>query len=169
MKYSATSEVQKQFDQAMVEFLADTFVSFNETGQDTLKKLFDIADNKLNVKHPTAYSRMIMDAVKTTLNQVCGIIARERAHIPSIGITSDLLTSKGGDSYISLTLFWIDPKWRMLRFTPFVHPFSGRHTGVRISLELDVMIDDLNFDMKTDKDNYERCHGPILSPERIFL
>ena len=151
VKYSASSEKQKQFDQAMVAFLADTFVSFNVTGQDTFKKLFDIADKKLTVKHPTTYSRMVMDTAKTTLNQVCGIIAREKAHIPSVGITSDLWTSRGGDSYISLTLSWIDPKWRMQRFTPFVHPFPGRHTGVRISLELDDMMDDLNFDMNTDK------------------
>jgi len=39
----------------------------------------------------------------------------------------------------------------MLRFTPFVHPFPGRHTGDRISIELDTMLESLEFDDKTDK------------------
>ena len=39
-KYPTTSDKQKQFDQAMVEFLADTFVPFNVTAQDSFKKLF---------------------------------------------------------------------------------------------------------------------------------
>ena len=151
LKYSASSDKQKSFDEAMVDFLADTFVPFNVTGQDSFRKLFDIADRKLIVKHPTTYSRMVTDTAKTTLSQVCKIIAKEKADILSVGITTDLWTSRSGDSYISLTLSWIDPKWRMLRFTPFVHPFPGRHTGVRISLELDQMLEDLKFDAKTDK------------------
>ena len=39
-KYPTTSDKQKQYDQAMVEFLADTFVPFNVTAQDSFKKLF---------------------------------------------------------------------------------------------------------------------------------
>ena len=128
LKYSASSDKQKYFDEAMVDFLADTFVPFNVTGQDSFRKLFDIADRKLIVKHPTTYSRMVTDTAKTTLSQVCKIIAKEKADILSVGITTDLWTSRSGDSYISLTLSWIDPKWRMLRFAPFVHPFPGPNT-----------------------------------------
>ena len=70
VKYPSTSEKQKQFDQAVVNFLADTFVPFNVTGQDSFRKLFDIADRKLTVKHATTYSRMTNDASKDILSQV---------------------------------------------------------------------------------------------------
>ena len=151
IKYSATSDKQKEFDQAMVDFLADTFVPFNVVGQDSFKKLFDIANKRLTVKNPTTYSRMITDTAENTLAKVCQIIAREKTNILSVGITTDLWTSRGGDSYMSLTVSWIDPMWRMIRFTPFVHPFPGRHTGDRISVELDGMIEELKFDRGTDK------------------
>ena len=150
-KYPNTSEKQKKFDHAIVDFLADTFIPFNVTGQDSFKKLFDIADKRLAVKDRTTYSRMVDDSSKNILSQVCRIIAHEKDNILSVGLTTDLWTSRSGDAHMSLTVSWIDPDWNMLRFTPFVKPFPGRHTGVRISLQLDDMIDDLDFNVETDK------------------
>ena len=141
IKYTANSDKQKQFDRAVVDFLSDTFVPFNVVGQDSFKKLFDIADKKLTIKHPTTYSRMVTDTSKNILTQVCQIIAREKSNILSVGITTDLWTSRGGDSYMSLTFSWIDPKRRLLCFTPLVHPFPGGHAGDRIWLELDDMVE----------------------------
>ena len=94
---------------------------------------------------------MITETASNTLGQVCKIIAREKDNILYIGLTTDLWTSRSGDSFMSLTVSWIDPYWKMLRFTPYVQPFPGRLTGVRISLELDEMIDDLKFAVETDK------------------
>ena len=150
-KYPNTSEKQKKFDHAIVDFLADTFIPFNVTGQDSFKKLFNIADKRLAVKDRTTYSRMVDDSSKNILSQVCRIIAHEKDNILSVGLTTDLWTSRSGDAHMSLTVSWIDPDWNMLRFTPFVKPFPGRHTGVRISLQLDDMIDDLDFNVETDK------------------
>ena len=103
------------------------------------------------VKHPTTYPRMMSDRSNIIMGQVCKIIAAEKSHILSVGFTSDLWTSRAGDQFISLTMSWISPKWRMLRFTPFVHPFHGHHTGLRISLELDDMLEELGFESTTDK------------------
>ena len=120
-------------------------------GKESFIKLFDIADRKLTVKHPTTYSRMMNDTAQNVLSKVCQIIAIEKSQFLSVGVTTDLWTSRAGDSYISLTLSWINLKWEMLRFTPFVHPFPGRHTGNRISVELDDMFEELQFDATTDK------------------
>ena len=76
---------------------------------------------------------------------------KEKNNIFSVGLTTHLWTSRSGDAYMSLTLSWIDLNWRILCFTPFVQPFPGRHTGIKISLESVDMIDDLNFNVKTDK------------------
>ena len=70
LKYSSSSDKQKEFDEAIVTFLADTFVPFNVVGQDTFKKLFDIADRKLTVKHQTTYSHMVTDTAQNTLSKV---------------------------------------------------------------------------------------------------
>ena len=94
---------------------------------------------------------MVDDSSKNILSQVCRIIAHEKDNILSVGLTTDLWTSRSGDAHMSLTVSWIDPDWNMLRFTPFVKPFPGCHTDVRISLQLDDMIDDLDFNVETDK------------------
>ena len=46
---------------------------------------------------------------------------------------------------------FICPEWKMWRFTPFIHPFRGRHTGRKIQLELDEMVESLRLD-KDDLD-----------------
>ena len=71
---------------------------------------------------------------------------RSSEELVSIGFTTDLWTSRAGDSYISLTCSFIDHNWRLHRWTPFVRHFPGRHTGERIALKLDNMIEELGLD-----------------------
>ena len=44
------------------------------------------------------------------------------------------------DSFISLTVHFIDKDWTLHRWTPYVRYFPDRHTGVNIKLTLDDMI-----------------------------
>ena len=71
---------------------------------------------------------------------------RASEELVSIGFTTDLWTFRSGDSYISLTTSFIDHMWRMHRWTPFVRYFPGSHTGERIAITLDSMIEELHLD-----------------------
>ena len=70
---------------------------------------------------------------------------REEGDIKSVAFTTDIWTSRSQDSYISLTLHFIDKFWHLHRLTPFVKPFPQRHTGVNISIGLSDMIMELNL------------------------
>ena len=79
------------------------------------------------------------------MKQVHNIIAAVKTNLLSVGFTTDLWTSRAQDAYMSLTFSFIDDNWRLHRYTPFVKYFPGSHTGERIALELDEMIDELEL------------------------
>ena len=58
----------------------------------------------------------------------------------SVACTTDMWTSRVNDSYLSLTLHFIDGSFRLHRWTPFVRNFHGRHTGANIEAELSEMV-----------------------------
>ena len=57
-------------------------------------------------------------------------------------------TSDAGTSYCSLTVQFIDEKWKLHKYTPFCKEFKESHTGKNISLELDKMIEGLKLDIE---------------------
>ena len=60
-KYPNTSEKQKKFDHAIVDFLADTFIPFNVTGQTHSRSYstLQIRDSQLKIKRHTLAWLMI--------------------------------------------------------------------------------------------------------------
>ena len=107
-KYANDSNVQRDFDTAIVDFLCDSFTPFYATGRQSFRKLFDIANPRITVKHPTTYSRLANDMSKQILSDIYSIVSTLKHDLESVAYTSDLWTSRIGDSYLSLTLQFID-------------------------------------------------------------
>ena len=150
-KYDNDSVTQVKFDEAMVDFFADSFVPFYVAGRDSFRNVINVANKRITVKHPTTYSRKSEEVAKNVFGKVCDIIATFKDDLESVAFTTDLWTSRAEDCCISLTASFIDPSWRLHRWTPFVKPFLGRHTGVLISVELDKMIEALDLKDSTAK------------------
>ena len=74
------------------------------------------------------------------LQQVNDIIDQCKPQMESVACTTDKWTSRVNDSYLSLTLNFIDGSFRLHRWTPFVKNFHGRHTGANIEAELSEMV-----------------------------
>ena len=45
--------------EAIIDFLADAGVAFNVVGLDSFKKLMEIANRRIKLKHPATYSKMV--------------------------------------------------------------------------------------------------------------
>ena len=125
-------EKHSHFDDATVRFVAETGVSFHALGSESFKDVINVADRKLTVKHPTTISRKSGEYSQNVSNEVNDIIAAVKHDLFSVGFTTDLWTSRVGDSYISLTTTFIDKYLHMHRYVPFVRFFPNRHTGVNI-------------------------------------
>ena len=170
-KFSFTSseidkEMQDTFDEAVVDFAADNKVSFNVLGSESFKKMIRVVNRKIKTRHRTSYSKMTGRRANQIKQKICDSILAMRAQMQSVTFTTDLWTSDTGDSYCSLTVQFIDDDWNLHRFTPFCKHFKGKHTGKRIALSLDTMIEDLKLSL--DKLN-RYCVNDNASNQKLAI
>ena len=142
----AEKVVQEKFNDSLLEYIANYGVSFRQAAG--LKDVMSVVNRRIKVPSSWTLARGSDAKGKSVLAQVHKIMASVRAteELVSIGFTTDLWTSRSGDSYISLTTSFIDHNWRLHRWTPFVRYFPGSHTGERIAVQLDSMIEELGLD-----------------------
>lgn len=135
----------------MLDYLTEGhFPSFNSLESEGFKDLIEVADEKITVKSRFTYSRNIDEKHKNVLTEVCNIISADKSNMESIAFTNDCWTSRSNDPHISLTAHYIDEDFNLNNWTPFVKPFPGSHTGERIKVKLENMID--NFELPEDVD-----------------
>ena len=133
------------FDDAMVDFLAESGVAFRVAGLPSFKKLISIANKRVKVKHPMTYNRMVKVKADNIKKDLVHILNVAKADFTCVGFTTDLWTSRSGSPFMSLTVHFITKDWKLYRFTPYVAPFPARHTGKNISLSLDAMVEELGL------------------------
>jgi hypothetical protein len=104
-----------------------------------------IANKRINLKHPTTYSRLMKAKAAELKQDIMDIVAAVKGDLVCAGFTTDMWTSSAGDPFMSLTLHFIDKNWRLHRWTPYVAPFPASHTGKNISLGLDAMVEELGL------------------------
>ena len=69
------------------------------------------------------YSKEIIEQVKNLIQEYTDA---------SLAITTDIWSSRSQDSYISLTVHFVDKQFRLHRWTPAVTVFNQSHTGENI-------------------------------------
>ena len=141
-----TEIAQKNLDDAITHFLAESAVAFRIVDLESFKKIIKVANPKLNAKSKRFYSKLVSERADEMRKSLIYILEEQKAQVDTISFTSDIWTSQSGDPYICLTLQFIDADWNLWRFTPYVRSFPDRHTGVNISLNLDKMIEQLGLD-----------------------
>ena len=89
-----TKAKQTDFDDALVNFVAETGVSFNVLGSESFKELIGVANRQLHVKNPRTISRKVDGSARNVLSQVSDILSAVKSTIPSVGFTTDMWTSR---------------------------------------------------------------------------
>jgi hypothetical protein len=104
---------QTSYDKKLLELLACKFVPFEIVNSQEFKNFVFELDKTINLKHSTTYSRQmkdfsaeVLDDVKKAVDEFCNA---------SAAITTDLWTSRARDSYISITLHFVDKMFRLHR------------------------------------------------------
>ena len=139
--------LDKRVTEAIINFLADSGVAFSVVGRSSFIDLVKVANKRIKLKSPKTYMRLTKVRAEEIDQSIRDIIKtiRDQGDIKSVSFTTDIWTSRSQDSYISLTIHFIDRFWHLHRWTPFVKPFPERHTGKNISLGLEEMIQELNL------------------------
>ena len=137
--------VTKAFDDALVDFLAESGVAFRVASLPSFQKMINIANKRIKVKHPQSYNRMVKVKADAIKKDMVNIFTVAKEDFNCVGFTTDLWTSRSGNPFMSLTVHFISKDWKLFRFTPYVAPFPARHTGKNISLSLDAMVEELGL------------------------
>jgi len=85
---------------------------------------------------------MLYDKVKEGLQLE---FVKDFPNVTGVSFTTDLWTSRNNDSFMSLTIHFINSDFNLFSFFIACTPFTGRHTGVAIAVNLDTFIANLNL------------------------
>ena len=112
-KVDPQGAAQKQFDKLFVELLASNLLPFSLADSPEWHKIVEFLNKTVNIKTSTTYSKQtekyaaeIMADVKKMISDLCDAGG---------AVTTDLWTSRAGDSYISGTMHFIDKDFRLHR------------------------------------------------------
>ena len=113
-KVDPQGKKQSDYDRKLLEFLASQFVPFYVVDSEEFKAFVEELDKTINLKCSRTYSRQMEDLAIEVLAEVKKAV--EEYCKWSCAITTDLWTSRARDSYISVTLHFVDKLFRLHRF-----------------------------------------------------
>jgi len=109
-------DLDRRFHEALISHIAETCTPFHQYGE-SFQRLISVANKRIKVKSRHTLSRMASRKAEEVRNEIAAIIVSVMDDLLSLGFTSDLWTSRALDSYISLTLTFIDKEWLIHRFS----------------------------------------------------
>jgi len=141
-------KMQKKFDLACVDFCAETFTSFNAIEKVDIILEAVGRDKKVKTRSGTTVSTHTTTRADQMKQDVYNIIGSVAANGPGgISMTTDAWTNKALQSFLSLTVHFINDKMEMLSFVPFVQYMDGdRHTGENLLLRIERFLAKLGLD-----------------------
>ena len=109
---SPDPQVQKLWDDALVDYLAETHVSFRQVSGTPFRKLVNVSNknsrSKIVVKSRRQLTKHVKKRTEELLSELSGIIRACKTDMKSCSFTTDLWTSRAGDAFLSLTVHFID-------------------------------------------------------------
>ena len=135
---------QQRWDEATVLFISKTFVSFNAMSKSDilLKAIWPDSQPKIKAKSNQSISRDVKKMSQILVKNIISIIHSSKEDCTAYSFTSDIWRNRSLDSFISLTVHFINKDMKLIKFVPFCEYFGKRrHTGKNIKITLDKLID----------------------------
>ena len=80
--------LNRAIEDAIIDFLADAGVAFNVVGLDSFKKLMEIANRRIKLKHPATYSKMVKLKANEIRQELLDIITAVKGDLTCVGFTT---------------------------------------------------------------------------------
>ena len=112
-------ETQKRWDNAVTDWIVDKQLPFSAASGEYFEKMVDVLNkhsrNKIKVKSRRTLTKHVETRAEEILKELCSVISTIREDMKSCSFTTDIWTSRSMDSYISLTVHFIDKDWILHR------------------------------------------------------
>ena len=113
-KVETNGAIQTKYDNALIELLACKLLPFNLVDSEEFKNFITILNKTINLKHSTTYAKQLVKYSDDVLGQIKQLI-KENCEV-SLALTTDIWTSRVMDSYICITIHFIDKQYRLHRY-----------------------------------------------------
>ena len=112
LNFPINKDLQQLWDRALIKFLAVKHISFSAVSGPEFEELLQIlmtCNRKVSIRSRHTLSRSVEEEALVIINQICQIIEDNKKNgLKSVSYTFDLWTSISEESFISLTLHFID-------------------------------------------------------------
>ena len=138
IKYDKDPKRQDRWDSAIVDVVVETGISFKSTEsfRHLCNALWPSGTMKVEVRSGATVSKHVDKRNEVVQDSIYSIIQHAKKDTGLFGFTTYLWSNRGMVSFMSLSIHFIDSKFKMRKFLPFVEVFSGTHTGKNLSLKL---------------------------------
>ena len=141
--------LQSRYDRAVVDFVANTFVSFNcmEKMPIILRALNPNGKVKVVTKDRRTISRHVHQYAEEIRDDIYSIVQFLKSNgTRNFPMTNDLWTNRNVETFFGLTMHVTAPDYQLEKFVPFVKFFTEKHTGQNLLLCLEKFYEALGLD-----------------------
>jgi hypothetical protein len=145
-KWSSSDPKQIRADLEIMKYLAMNSLPFNHVATRGFKEFMEYVNQNIIVKTPSTYSTsklcLLYNHVKDSLFETFRI---DFVNVQAISFTTDLWSSRAAEPYMAFTIHYISAEFVLKSYTLGCISFAGRHTGVNIAEQFDVVIGELGL------------------------
>lgn len=127
-------------------FICKGLHAYSIVEEPAFKDLLFLLEPRYTVPCRTTFSRSVVPKLYEKLKErILNIIKSAKATLYSVCITTDLWTSRSGDSYIAFTLQFLDEDFFMQHITVDCQPFPEKHDSIAICDKVENVICELDL------------------------
>ena len=163
-------ELQKRWDEALVMYLSETFVSFRST--EKLKILLhaiwpNSKNLKLEVRSHQTVSNQVEKVSASVVDGMYTVVNDAKKSTIGFAVTTDLWRNKSLLTFMSCSIHFITKDFVLVRLVPFVEYFDyDKHTGRNIKMKLEKFFEALGID---DEDIMKVVVADRASNNRLMI
>lgn len=146
MAYDPSSKRAQEITKAIAIFICKGLHAYNIVEEPAFKDLIFLLEPKFVVPCRTTFSRSVIPKIYEELkDEMLKRIDFAKATLYAICMTTDLWTSRSGDSYVAFTLQFLDENFVMQYMTIDCQPFPGKHDAAAIYKKVEDIIFELDL------------------------
>jgi hypothetical protein len=137
-KYASGDRRQLAFDQGITQFLVGGYHPFALVDANHFHQLFVDLLPRVIIKSASTFAKNKMPHLHNAMRQgLVSPLLEQLAGTSGISFTSDMWTSHNRQSFLSITIHYINADFELKKYSLNCIPFRGAHTADQISPALD--------------------------------
>jgi tRNA (cytidine32/guanosine34-2'-O)-methyltransferase len=145
MKFKSNSDMQRRAEMDIAIYLVTGNLPFNHIESKAFRRFMAARDPKVRVRSRSSLVKTTLPLLERNLVEAKDRLLQE--HLPKVvgaAFTSDIWSSRGQHSYLSLTMHFVDGNWRLHNLVMGVkHLQDPSHTGQVIAEKIDSMLEEI--------------------------